>query len=376
MCYDPRRQRRDGHRVDRTERAQQLPPRSAGSLRVRREPLGWPGDRCFRILSIDGGGIKGIFPAAVLAAIEDRYLGGSPAASCFDLIVGTSTGGIIALGLGAGLRAADILRLYLEDGRDIFPPAGFFKRQRRIVKSMYDPGNLERRLRRVLGQRTLGDSSARLCIPSCDGAHGDIWVFKTPHHPDYRMDGRRDMVEVALATAAAPTYFRPHDGGGYRLLDGGLWANNPIVIGLTEALTAFDVPRERVRILSLGCGTTPYRAGRWKTLLGGMLSWYDIIFGAMHYQSLGALGQARLLIGADRVIRIEPPPAEAAIRLDDWERAHAELPGAAADAVDEIGPEALDLFLAQAADRYRPAAGGGDELGAASAALRPMRRIQ
>lgn len=203
-----------GYRVEQTGQAQP-PPRSAGALRGRREPLDWTGDRDFRILSIDGGGIKGIFPAAVLANLEDRYLGGAPVTSCFDLIAGTSTGGIIALGLGAGLRAADILRFYLEDGREIFPPAGFFKRlwrQRCLVMSLYDQQKLERRLRKALGQRTLGESSVRLCIPAFDDS-GDIWVLKTPHHPDFAEDGQRDMVEVALATSAAPTYFRPYESG-------------------------------------------------------------------------------------------------------------------------------------------------------------------
>lgn len=86
-------------------------PRSAGSRTTRRIPLDWGADRDFRILSIDGGGIRGIFPAAVLAGLEERYLGGRSVANYFDLITGTSTGGIIALGLAAGLTAADLRQL-------------------------------------------------------------------------------------------------------------------------------------------------------------------------------------------------------------------------------------------------------------------------
>ena len=77
--------------------------RSSGILQRRRVPLEWPEDRDFRILSIDGGGIRGIFPAAFLAGLEERYLSGSSVSSYFDLITGTSTGGIIGIGLGGGI---------------------------------------------------------------------------------------------------------------------------------------------------------------------------------------------------------------------------------------------------------------------------------
>ena len=96
-------------------------PRSAGAIPQRRVPQAWPKDRRFRILSIDGGGIRGIFPAAFLAGLERRYTGGRSIASCFDLVAGTSTGGILALGLGAGYSAAELRDLYIERGSEIFP---------------------------------------------------------------------------------------------------------------------------------------------------------------------------------------------------------------------------------------------------------------
>ena len=330
-------------------------PRSSSALTAQRTPLEWPEDRDFRILSIDGGGIRGIFPAAILAEIESRYLNGDSVAGYFDLITGTSTGGIIAVGLGAGIPATKILQFYLEDGRDIFPPRGWLtklREARRVVTHIYDREKLKEHLYRQLGSRTLSDSSSRLCIPSCDGTHGDVWVYKTPHHPDYQMDGSRRMVDVALATSAAPTYFRPMEDGGYRLLDGGLWANNPIMVGVVEALTALGVPRRRVRVLSLGCGSEPYRVGRLKMIAGGQFLWRDIIFGAMHYQSLGALGQARLLLGADRVDRIEPAGVARAISLDDWKRACGELPVAAAASVDRHGETMLSSYLEHAVAPY------------------------
>src|ERR1700683_4076735 len=107
----------------RTMRSDRIPePRSAGARTSRRLPQSWPADRDFRILAIDGGGIRGIYPASVLAGLEESYLGGGSIADYFDLIAGTSTGGIIALGLAAGFTAADLRELYVCRGGEIFPP--------------------------------------------------------------------------------------------------------------------------------------------------------------------------------------------------------------------------------------------------------------
>src|SRR6266481_2348188 len=91
-------------------------PRSAGAIPQRRIPQAWPKDRRFRILSIDGGGIRGIFPAAILAELERRYAGGDSIASRFDLVAGTSTGGILGLGLAAGYTAANYVTSMLTEG--------------------------------------------------------------------------------------------------------------------------------------------------------------------------------------------------------------------------------------------------------------------
>jgi patatin-like phospholipase/acyl hydrolase len=92
-----------------------IPPRrSDGTSQHARKKLPWPKDRLFRILSIDGGGIRGVFPAAYLAEIEKRFLSGAPVANHFDMIAGISTGGIIALALGHGMTASQALDIYLE----------------------------------------------------------------------------------------------------------------------------------------------------------------------------------------------------------------------------------------------------------------------
>ncbi len=328
--------------------------RSSGVLRHRRAPLEWPGDKDFRILSIDGGGIRGIFSASVLAGLEEHYLGGSSIAPYFDLITGTSTGGIIAIGLGAGLTATELRDIYLERGREIFPPMGLTPRWLRLFRYRYNREPLVRILSEYLGDQTLQESQSRMCIPSCEGRFSDLYVFKTPHHPDYRLDGTEKMVKVATATSAAPTYFKPLDDGGYTFLDGGIWANNPIMVGLTEALTAFAVPRERVRILSIGCGNRPHTVGSWKRWFGGMLAWRDIIDAALRFQSLGAIGQAGLLIGRDRILRVDLPETARHIELDDWLQAHTILPAAAGEALVQSAEEVAALFLQDRTDTYQP----------------------
>ena len=273
----------------------QLPlRRSAGALKRRREPLRWPRGRDFRILALDGGGIRGVFPASLLAGLEEQYLDEQPLARYFDLIAGTSTGGIIALGLGAGLRAVDVQRMYVERGDTIFPPgrAGPVGAARRGMRWLskwfryrYDRTALDGLLGEVLGNRRLEESLTRLCIPSFDGRHGEVYVFKTPHHPDFKLDGVEYMRKVAAATAAAPTFFRPLRDGGYAFVDGGVWANNPVMVALVDALSCFDVARHRVSVLSLGCGTESFCLNRTQMVGGGILAWRHVIDAALSLQS-------------------------------------------------------------------------------------------
>lgn len=333
-------------------------PRSSGIIRLRRNPVPWPENRDFKILSIDGGGMRGLFPASFLAGLEERYLNGRSVADYFDLIVGTSTGGIVALGLGADLKASEMRDLYVEKGGEIFPPRSglrkVFHSVGRAVMHGYDGKALERILREYLGETLLGESAVRLCIPSFEGEHGEVFVFKTPHHPDFRLDWREKMVKVALATSAAPTYFRPLVDGGYRFVDGGIWANNPIMIGLVEALTSFSTPRERIRILSFGCGSDIKPIGKLKTVLGGLVFWHDVIFAAMRLQSLSALGQAYLMIGFDAVTRVDAPDEVGTLGLDDWRSSVTLIPDSARVAIDEHGESVASVFLREPAARYKP----------------------
>ena len=320
------------------------PRRSDGILPRRRERLDWHSDQPFRILSLDGGGIRGIFPAAILADLESTYLCGGSVTEYFDLITGTSTGGILALGLAAGMSASELLDLYMTRGKEIFPPK--LRPLRKVLQYFvagYRRKPLDRILEEVLGDMKLRDSRVRLCIPSLDWKYGDVYVFKTPHHPDFKRDGDESMAKVAAATSAASTFFKPVEDG-YTFADGGVWANNPIMIGLVEALSSFETKRNNIAILSIGCGEDPYTISRLQRLSGGKIVWSSIIFAAMHLQSMNAVGQAGLLIGRDRIIRLDPPSG-GNIDLDDWKKAQAILPGEASNAMAQHGGRIASTFL-------------------------------
>ena len=158
-----------------------------------------------RILTIDGGGIKGVFPAAFLTTLEQRLA--CPVADYFDLIAGTSTGGIIAIGLGLGLGAEEVLALYKDHGERIFPRRRLL-RLLSLVRAKYDYQPLREALVTAFGDRRLGESRNRLLIPSLNLAAERVHIYKTSHHAKLVHDYKLPAVEVALATVAAPTYFR------------------------------------------------------------------------------------------------------------------------------------------------------------------------
>jgi hypothetical protein len=258
-----------------------------------------------RILSIHGGGIRGVEPAAFLAALEDGL--DEPIGSYFDLIAGTSTGGILAIGLAMGLRASELLELYVTRGPTIFgqsaqggPVKQYLqkvgRKGRQILRPKHDATTLRAELHAVLGDRLLGDARTRLVIPAWDADRRSVYIYKTAHHPRLKTDYRKPALDAAMATAAAPTYFARHrtvDSTG--LLDGGVWANNPIGVAAVEATTLLGWRGEDLRILSLGCGEEVYLfddAAGFKDL--GISGLTRLL---MDGQSRGAMGMAKLLTG-------------------------------------------------------------------------------
>jgi patatin-like phospholipase/acyl hydrolase len=289
----------------------------------------------FRILSLDGGGIRGAFIAGFLADLEQRL-------ECritdhFDLIAGTSTGAIIAAALALREPAKRIEDFYRDRGADIFtrrkalPLGGFFKRRKakvieKIVKphdldydhlqqSKYDGTALATALNEVFGNRTLGAARTRLVIPAVDLTRGQTIVFKTPHIPNMFRDRHRKVTDVLRATSAAPTYF-PHavidQGSGY--VDGGLWANNPSMVAVAEALKIREsanrpnvdrpIELESIYLLSVGTGKASYFANPPRSG-AGIFWWAPNLYNvASVSQSQGINFQTQFILG-DRARRID-----------------------------------------------------------------------
>lgn len=212
-------------------------------------------DKVFKILSIDGGGIKGLYSLYVLQEFEKFFCKeGETISDYFDLICGTSTGGLIALGIASGKKIDDIIKLYEDHGKDIFPNdegKSWFGKQLLSIKksfkqlsgSKYSPRVLTTNVDNFFGKRTMADSKNLLCIPSFQIGTNTNIVFKYPHSKLGMPDKTILMRDVALATSAAPTYFPPHNIqseniSGY-FVDGGVWANNPSLVGITEAIKYF-----------------------------------------------------------------------------------------------------------------------------------------
>lgn len=323
--------------------------RRINSLRERRKPLSWPKDRPFRILSLDGGGIRGVYSAVLVALLERELASGAPIYEYFDLIAGTSTGGIIAVALGLGISAERIRALYVEEGRSIFPPGwdGFeriFRRYlwvRRFLKYKYSPSALEGLLMEVMGDRCFGNSYSRLVIPAFLTPKAQIAVLKTDHHPDFMNDWRMKAWQVARATSAAPTYFPGHEYGDAIFLDGGLWVNNPIMVAIVDALSAFNIKREQIQCISIGTGNAPFEISAFASR-GGLWRWREIVGGAVFLTTDNALAQAELLVGPERIVRLEPDAVAGSIELDDWKRA-----------VEILPKQAMETFAKQR-DRVEP----------------------
>ncbi len=271
-----------------------------------------------RILALDGGGLRGVIPASFLAEVERRI--GAPAGQYFDLIAGTSTGGLIALGLGLGYSAQEILRLYKQWGPVVFP-------QRRgprllppgMAAPMYDLDKLARVLREAWGDRRLGESRSRLVITAYDLKAGTTHVWRTAHVPAAEHHAETPVLDVALSTSAAPVYFDPYrTGTGLAMVDGGVWASCPVMVAVAEAIWELGWDANEIFVLSLGCSHAPVAETGGRQLGGGLLQWAPhLVQLFLKAQEDSALAMARRVLGPNRVVRIDPPDPTGNSRVDD-----------------------------------------------------------
>ncbi|MGV8080369.1 MAG: CBASS cGAMP-activated phospholipase [Syntrophales bacterium] len=267
----------------------------------------------FRILALDGGGIKGTFTASVLATFENLL--GVSIVDQFDLIAGTSTGGILAIGLGMGLDSSQLLNFYRERGPVIFPVTSFHKRLWRkalhSVRPKYSQNVLLRELEKAYFPdnqiRVLGDSKCRLVITAYDAVSGACHIFRTPHHTLLTSDEFTNAAEVALATAAAPTYFSAAKVrnmiANSTYFDGGVWANCPAMAAIIEAVCYLGVPLDRIDILSIGTTEEPFTVKMLER--SGILRWgVPLLQLLMNAQVESSIQHAKQLVGEPRFLRV------------------------------------------------------------------------
>ncbi|MFA6074819.1 MAG: patatin-like phospholipase family protein [Negativicutes bacterium] len=209
------------------------------------------GKKRFRILSIDGGGVRGCFPAAFLARLEQLLGNNTNIGGYFDLCVGTSAGAVIALALGAGLNAHEIFVEYEAACRNIF---GSSKIIGRLLTARQKQAKMLTAFTEVLGDRRLSDSKVNLLLTSYDLIEQRPALYKTPFTEN--IDGYSDvrMVDVAMGAAAVPVILPAYDSpDGRKLVDGVVVANDPTVLGIIEAINRYRIKPEDIDVLSIGC---------------------------------------------------------------------------------------------------------------------------
>lgn len=211
----------------------------------------------YKILSIDGGGIRGLCTAAALEVLENRF--GCRTADCFDMLCGTSTGAIIAAALSIGIRAADIADFFRAEGPKVFPHINWPSRclaflKQALFKSKYDNKVLRASLLKVFGDKKLSDAKVSLCIPVFNMSQGVPYVFKSEQLTGSAKAQSPLLLDVLLAASAAPGYFPIYSIKHDLYIDGGIWANNPSLIGLFEAMKPYSIsnPNTSFSILSMG----------------------------------------------------------------------------------------------------------------------------
>jgi len=224
----------------------------------------------FQILALSGGGFRGLYTAQILADLEKEIK--APIATRFDLIAGTSIGGILALAIAMEIPAQVMVDLFTKHGEAIF------KRRWSLfgmIRAPYSPEPLKKLLLDVglFGEQTLGACKHPVIVPAINYSSGKPQLFKTPHHPNFKRDHGFRLVDVALATSAAPAYFPRHTFNNNQYVDGGLYANAPGLLATHEAQTFLDQSSDALHLLSIGTMSSKFTVDPRKNRSGGTYDW-------------------------------------------------------------------------------------------------------
>jgi patatin-like phospholipase/acyl hydrolase len=208
----------------------------------------------FHILALSGGGFRGLYSAKVLADLEEQLK--CRIADKFDMLAGTSVGGITALALAYEIPAKDIVSFFETKGDTIFPKKIKWIKEKTvgIIHPKYKNSGLYNSLTQLFGETKIGDLKHRVIIPTINYATGKPQTIKTRHHKTFVRDPKLKLVDVAMATSAAPTYFPIYDNktDHGKFVDGGLIANHPGFFALIEAYHFLDISFDDVAMLHIG----------------------------------------------------------------------------------------------------------------------------
>ncbi len=270
------------------------------------------------ILSIDGGGIRGIIPATFLAEFEKRT--GQSTCELFNLIAGTSTGGILAATLTVPnwqgkpkYSAEQICSAYFENGRTIFHRS-FLRSVTTLggfVRPKYSPRGLDAMLEKYLGSVRLHTTLTEILVTAYDMASSTPWFFKTSYAKAHRAPADDPLLtQVARATAAAPTYFPPLVMEEHCMIDGGVFASNPALCAYAQARNLYPEEREFL-VVSLGTGLQVHNRPCSEVSSWGIADWaVPIIAVTLNSSSASVDYQMRALVGRENYARFQ-------VQLDD-----------------------------------------------------------
>jgi patatin-like phospholipase/acyl hydrolase len=262
--------------------------------------------RPYRILSLDGGGIRGAYQAVLLARLADAVPAFLPSVRLF---AGTSIGGISAMSLASGMRASELVTFFENHAAKVFDDSWCDDLQDmgKVIGADYDQGYLKRVLERTFGDRQLSGLKRRVLIPSFDldnEGSPRTWKMKFFHnYPGADSDGAERLVDVALRSSAAPTYFPSYQG----YVDGGVGCNNPAMAAVAIAINP-DIGRQdlgSLRVFSLSSGSN----AQWisgKTLDWGFAQWARPMANLMIDANVGIADyQCRQILGEKAYFRFE-----------------------------------------------------------------------
>lgn len=273
----------------------------------------------FYILSIDGGGIRGLFPAAVLGHIETELK--VPLRERFDMFAGTSTGSIIAASVACGADMDRIAGVYRNDGPSIFRRRRFWGPRvfEPAIRSRYHQRRLRGALAPLLGDVTLGSIEAPLVLPATDIRRGEAYLFRSGYAREKNEDLQVPLIDAVVASCSAPTYFDPTHIGNNLLADGGLWANSPSLAAVIEAQQTLDVALEDIRVLSLGTGHSQTGYGLMKQKRWGFINGWrgtEFVDFLMFLQTRSTHNYLEMLLDKKQFLRLTFE-SETPLNLDD-----------------------------------------------------------